>query len=304
MTLTGSNSFTLQHALNEYVHSFVEQHGNLALERVDCQEASFEQIQQALTGLPFLASKKMVVLRTPSVQKKFIEAAEQLLESMPESTELILLEPKLDKRLSYYKLLKKNTDFHEFNELDQAGLAQWLVQTAKDQNGELSLQNARYLVERVGANQQVLASELEKLLLYDPKITRQTIDLLTEPLPQSSIFQLLETAFSGQPKKTMQLYAEQRAQKVEPQQIIAMLAWQLHGLAIIQAAGDRSVETIAKEAKLNPFVVRKSQGIARKVSHQELRQLIHDLLRIDTQTKTSAVDPDEALQHYFLKLSQ
>lgn len=304
LTLTGSNSFALGRALRERVNAFIAEHGDLALERVDGQEADFEQIQQALTSLPFLASKKLVVLRVPSTQKKFTEEAEQLFANIPETTDVIVVEPKLDKRLSYYKYLKKNTDFQEYNELDPAGLAQWLVQSAQAQNGSLSSSDARYLVERVGTNQQILASELEKLLLYAPQITKQTIDLLTEPLPQSSIFQLLEAAFAGQAKKTMQLYQDQRAQKVEPQQIIAMLAWQLHSLAVLQTAGDRSVEAIAKEAKLNPFVVRKSQSIAKKLSNQELRTLIHDLLIIDTQTKTSAVDPDEALQHYFLKLSR
>src|SRR5665213_39828 len=256
VTLTGENSFGLQAALKQMVKTFVDEHSDLALERIDGQEAEFERIREALTGLPFLAARKMVVLRSTGTNKQFVEKFEQLFNEISETTDLILVEPKLDKRLSYYKFLKKQTDFREFPELDSNGLARWLSEVAKAVDGSLSSADARYLVERVGTSQQLLSNELEKLLLYDSNISRRTIDLLTEPTPQSTIFQLLEAAFAGRTKTALQLYAEQRAQKVETPQIIAMLAWQLHILAIVKTAGDRSADEIASQSRLNPFVVR------------------------------------------------
>ena len=183
------------------------------------------------------------------------------------------------------------------------GLAQWLTQRTKQQGGSISSGDARYLVERVGLNQQLLASELEKLLLYDLKITRETVDLLTEATPQSTIFQLLEAAFAGNAKRTMKLYTEQRALKVEPQQIIAMLAWQLHVLALVKTAGARNSQEIASEARLSPYVVQKSQAIAQSLSLAELKKLIKDLLTIDTRLKRESLDSDEMLKNYLLRMS-
>jgi DNA polymerase-3 subunit delta len=304
VTLTGENSFGLQRELHRLVGPFVEEQGELALERLDGQEAGLPRIGEALTSLPFLASRKMVVLRTPGANKQFGEQAEQLLLDVPETTDVIIIEPKLDKRLSYYKFLKKNTDFREFPELDQNGLAQWLVAIAQEKNGSISPSDARYLVERAGANQQLLSNELEKLLLHDPKITRGSIDLLTDANPQSSIFQLLEAAFAGHSQRALDLYTQQRAQKVEPAQIIAMLSWQLHVLAVIKTAGNRSTDQIAREAKINPYVLGKSQAVARNLTLPQLKKLIADLLKIDTRTKRTPIDPDEALQHYLLTLSR
>jgi DNA polymerase-3 subunit delta len=303
MTLTGENGYALQAELRRLVAEFLAEHGDLALERLDGQEVSYDRLSEALTSLPFLSARKLMVLRAPSTNKKFTEQIEQLLDELPETTDVILVEPKLDKRLTYYKFLKKKTDFREFPPLDQNGLANWLTQTAKEQQGTLTSADARYLVERVGTDQQLLGNELEKLLLYDPTITRQTIDLLTDPTPQSTIFQLLEAAFAGHTKRALDLYAEQRALKVEPQQIIAMLAWQLHVLAILKTAGDRPLDDIAREAKLNPYVLRRSQSVARNLSLTELKNLIANLLKIDTQTKRTSLDPDEALQHYLLTLA-
>jgi DNA polymerase-3 subunit delta len=285
------------------VGEFVAEQGDLALERVDGEAVEFNRISEALTSLPFLASKKMVLLSRLGANKQFVEQIEQLFEQLPETTDVILVEPKLDKRSVYYKFLKKTTDFREFNQLDLNGLGRWLVDEAKARGGSLSQGDAQYLAERVGLDQQLLSNEIEKLLLYNPAITRETIDLLTEATPQSTIFQLLEVAFAGNAKRAMELFQEQRALKVEPPQIIAMLAWQLHVLALIKTAGERSADAIAAEAKISPYVVRKSQAIASKLSLAALKQLVADLLDIDTRSKRTALDADEALQNYLLKLA-
>jgi len=301
-TLTGENSFAWGELVRGLTDSFVAEHGELTLERLDGEEDDFGLIQQALTSLPFLATQKMVVLRMPSKNKQFLEQFEQLLVSLPSTTDVIIVEPKLDKRLNYYKFLKKETDFQEFPELDYNALAGWLTSTAKENKGSLGAGDARYLVEHVGANQQLLAHELDKLILYNPNITRQTIDLLTERQPQSTVFQLLEAAFAGRNRETLELYAQQRALKVEPQQIIALLAWQLHVVAVVKTAGDRSADQIAQAASMNPYVVRKSQNIARSLSLPELKKRVADLATIDKRLKRTPINPDEALQHYLLTL--
>lgn len=301
-TLTGSNSFALKAELRRLVDDFVNEHTDMALERIDGEEAEYDRIRESLESLPFLAPKKMVVLRAPSANKEFTEYAEQLLGKVPETTDVIIHEPKLDKRSSYYKFLHKNTDYKEFAELDEFELSKWLVQQAKNQSATLNSSDARYLVERVGANQQMLANELTKLALYDPSITRSSIELLTEPTPQSTIFQLLDAAFAGNKKQVLKLYQEQRASKVEPQQIIAMLAWQLHVLAILKTAAERSDADIAREAKINPFVVRKSRQVVSRLTLEKLKKLISKLTELDLQLKTTAIDADDGVQEFLLSI--
>lgn len=303
VTLTGDNSFALKKALDERVNAFVSEHGDLALQRIDGQEASIEQISEAINSLPFLASKKMVVLREPSKQKMFTEQVETILADVPESTDLLIIEPKLDKRHKYYVFLHKNTDFKVFDALDGPALARWLVESAKAQKGQLSHADASFLIDRIGSNQLMLSNELQKLLTYDPHITRQHIELLVEPTPQSTIFQLIEAAFAGKSEQALKLYDEQRALKVEPQQIIALLGWQLHILAIIKTAGERTPDAIAKEAKLNPYVVRKSLGLAQGLSLAKLRSLVENLMHIDANSKTTNQNTDEALRLFIIELA-
>lgn len=300
--LTGENNFLLQQRLRQIVGDFVAEHTDMALEQLDGEESEFDRLREALQSLPFLASKKLVVLRNPGANKQFTEAAEDLLTGLPETTDLVIVEPKLDKRTAYYKLLKRQKDFTEYNELDAVGISRWLAQSAKEQGGKISQTDATYLVERIGINQQLLNNELQKLLLYNPEVTRETIDLLTDKTPQSTIFELLDAALAGNSKKALELYHEQRQMKVEPQQILALLGWQLHVLALVKTAGERDANQIAREAKINPYVVRKSQGIARRMTLPELKKLIHETLTLDVRLKSENIDADEALQNLLLTI--
>lgn len=303
-TLSGPNEFARSSALEQLVSQFINEYGAIGLEQLEADEIEFQQIYDSLTSLPFLSSKKLIVLKQGMANKQFIEHTEELLQNLAETTDLVLYEPKLDKRSSYFKLLKKITNYQEFRELDEAGLVLWLVNTAKSEGGSLSAHDARYLVQRLGLNQQLLANEITKLLLYSPNITTASINLLTDQTPQSTIFNLLDAAFAGDIQQAFLLYREQRAQRVEPPQIIAMITWQLYVLALLKTAGQRPVETIAQETKLNPFVIRKSMNVARKLSLTELKQLVRVLSDIDVSSKTTAIDPDEALQNYLIAVSR
>ena len=303
MTLTGENEVLRAQAQQRLVDGFVAVHGDMGLERIDGEEASYDRMHAAVQSLPFLAARKLIILRAPGTNKEFMESFDQLVQDIAETNDVVIVEPKLDKRLSYYKRLKKETDFQEFKVLDGPALASFAVHYAKEQGGTLSASDARILIERVGINQLVLQNELDKLIAYDSTVSITTIELLTERTPASSIFELLDAAFAGNAKRAMALYHEQRALKVEPQQIIAMLVWQLHILAIAAAAGNRSADEIAGQAKISPFTLRKSQPLARKIGLARLKQLITSLREFDVRLKSESISADEVVQYYLLSIA-
>ncbi len=304
ITLTGENSFGWSAALHALKANFTAEHGDIAFAQLDGELTDYDHIREAIQAAPFLAAKKMVVLRSPSAIKQFTDEAEKLLKEVDDTTELIIVEPKLDKRISYYKYLKKSTDFREFPALDIRSLAKWLVDSAKSNGGTLSLADATFLVDRVGTDQQQLSSELEKLLLYDEQINRKTIELMTDLSVQSTIFELLDAAFAGKTKDALKLYDEQRTQKVDPLAITALMTWQLHVLALLVHAGSRSANVVASEAKISPYVAQKSQATARNLTKRDIKRYVSDLLAIDIRARREAIDMDEALKLYLVQLGQ
>jgi DNA polymerase III subunit delta len=302
ITLAGNNSFLMQRRLNELVNKFLSEESDLALERIDASESTYEAILDAVASIPFLASNKMVVVRELSQNKQAAENVEQLISSISSSTQLVLVEPDIDKRTSFYKIVKTKTNLEEYFEKNEHELSNWLISEAKKLGGNILMTDANYLIERVGLNQGILFNELNKLIINSPEITQESIDLLTEKAPSSKVFDLLDATFAGKKQKALDLYEQQRAQKVEPEAILALLIWQLNILSLAKYGAGKSANQIAKDARLNPYPVQKAQSLATKISNDKLSEMIGRALDIDHKSKTISIDLDEALKAYIVSL--
>jgi DNA polymerase III delta subunit len=300
--LTGSDRTGLRQRLNELIAEFKKSNDELAVERLDVEETGAQPVIDAVASLPFLSERKLVIVRGLSADKQAAETLEQIISSTADSTDLIIYEPAADKRTAYFKKLKSVSQFEEYNEQDAKSLPAWLADQAAELGGVLSTADANYLVERVGTNQQLLLKEVEKLIIYDPKISRQTIDILTEKAPQSRVFDLLDAAFAGHKDNALKLYEEQRAQRVEPQEIMAMIAWQLRLICLAKLGSAKSAAQIAQDVRMSPYPVTKAQGLAKKLDLARLREMVAGAEKIDRLAKTKPVDLDEAIRTYIATL--
>lgn len=301
--LVGTNWYALKKALDSRYESFSKQHGQLAIEKIYLPEASYNQLASSLESVSLFVSTKMVVATDISGNKEVMEKIGQLVEMVDESTELIIVEGSVDKRSSYYKTLKKLGDFHEFGELNEAQAAAWIQEYVKSGHGEISFADANYMVQRIGANQTLLERELAKLLLYEPKITKDAIEQLTDQTPASTIFNLVDSVFSGNIARALKLYDEQRAQRVEPQSIYGMLVWQMHIVAVCSAAGQRNSDEIARDTGLNSYVVSKAQNIARKMGSGKVQDFLKLLRDIEINSKKQTYNLDDALKYAIASLA-
>lgn len=299
--LSGDNTFELQKELDLLVQKFVKEHGDLALERMDGEEVTPQKITDAVSNLPFLASKKMVVVKNVS-NKDLLEKIVEL--EVPDFTELIVVAGKLDKRASYYKKLSKMPGFKGFAKQASTSLPQWVMDEVAGYGGKISRADAQYLIDILGDDQMLLGSEINKLTTYSPDVSRDTIDLLCEPTPQATTFNLIDSAFTGNLEKSLNLYQELRAQKVEPIKIMGLMAWQLHVLATVKIAGSRGVDQIAKDAKLNPYVVSKSKKIADGLSLKRIKYLVHTAMQLDLDMKSKSINTDDAMMLYITDIAK
>ena len=302
VALAGKNQFLIQRRLSQLVNEFLAEESELALEKIDAAEADYEKVSDALGAMPFLANRKMVILRELGANKELTERIEQLISSISSTTTLIIVESNADKRTAYFKVLKDRTQLEYFDELDPTALVDWLVEEAKGQGGELSRQDANYLVERLGPNQMMLATELDKLLTYNVSISKDTINALTDPNPQSKIFDLLDAMFAANKSRALALYNDQRAQKVEPQAILALVVWQLQLLALAKFGEGKAPSQIASESKMSPYPLTKAQNLAKKITPGKLHEMIDQALYIDYRSKSSSIDLNEALKTFIVSI--
>jgi len=302
ITVTGDNQHQAQAEVKKLVMAFATEHGALQVERFEAAEIEAEHILSAVAGTSLLSPHKLVVISDFETNKLLTERVENLVTSTPEDTTVIVIIGKLDKRVAYGKFLKKATDFREFTKLSPQDTVTWLVKVATEKGGQLDRGSAQYLIDFVGSSQERLSNEIDKLILFDPKVTRETIDHLSERQPSSTVFELLEAGFNGQSQKTLKLYEDQRRQQMEPLAIIGMIGWQLHILALVKMAKDKSASEIAKDAGVHPFVIQKSLQLAKNMALNKLKALVHHAVVLEEQLKSRTMNADDAVKHFLLSL--
>ena len=302
VTLTGKNLLAIAVELNRIQSIHQKAHGANTIERYDGSDLdSTDYLLDAVRSISFLEPKKLVIVRDFFQSSKIIEGIETIVGQVAESTDLILVDAKLDKRSKVYSFLKNKTDFKSFEELSPYLLEKWVQDTAHENNAEIAIAEVRMLIDLVGTNQQHLESEIRKLSLYTKVISEQAITALVEPTPQSKIFTMLDALFNGQSKRAWELYQDQRAQGIEHQQIIAMITWQLQQLALAVLSPQKT-ESSLTSAGMSPYGAKKSLQLARRMTKQDLRFYVSSLADIDYLIKTSA-DGESALETFFSEVA-
>jgi DNA polymerase-3 subunit delta len=292
----GDNGHSKEQAAKELIASFTGLHGAVAIDKLSGEDINLANLKEAISTLPFLSARRLVVVRNLSANKELADNIEDIHKSMADTTDLVIIESHLDSRNKYQTNLRALAEIREFNHLQGEELANWVVEQVKKLGGQITGSLANTLIERIGVNHQLLVNELTKLVLYQSQITLETINLLTVRSPQSSIFAMLDAAFDGKTAKALQLYAEQRALGMEPAAILSMIIWQIHILNIVKAANSMPANEIATQAKLSPFVVRKNQAAAKRITNQKLEQMLDLTIETDKMLKQTSVNADDALQ--------
>jgi DNA polymerase III delta subunit len=293
--LTGDNEYLIKKRLNSLVDDFQEKNGNFSIERIDSKKMDFDSVMSNLQSLSFLSPNRMFVLDQPGNYETWATNFSSLISSIPSSTTVVVLEPKIDKRLKYYKDLKKIEGFESYDSLNSAQLVNWMTDYVKKQKASINYSDASYLIAIVGNDQNRLANELDKLFAYDSKITKETIDLLVEPSLNTTVFKLLEVAFSGKHHQVSNIFNQLIAEKVEIPQIIGAMAWQLQLFAIIKSSPGYSANQIAEKIGANVYMVDNSMQTIAKYSYNDLVNYSQRLVDLSTEFRDYQIDQNESL---------
>jgi DNA polymerase-3 subunit delta len=302
MTLTGENTFAIAAAERQVVDAFRAKYGANGIERVDAEDITIARLPDLLQGATLFAPARLVILKNLGMNKPILEPLTEALHRAAEETTVVIADAALDKRTKLYKFLKTKSNFKEFPLLGDAQLATWAQGEATRLGGALGTPEARFLVERAGRDQWRLANEIDKLVSYQSQISHAAIEQLVEPTPEGTAFELLDAALAGKSSDTARILAALKTEE-DPYKLFGLLASQVHALAVVATAGNRTPDAIAKDSGLHPFVVRKTQGIAKRLGRERVAQIASDVATCDMQLKSTSADPWDLLQLCLQKIA-
>ncbi|OYX40996.1 hypothetical protein B7Y94_05720, partial [Candidatus Saccharibacteria bacterium 32-49-12] len=233
----GENSFEASQALNKLRSNF-----SGITEVVDGASIESGQLMDLLLGMSLFSEERLIIVNGLSEQKDLWDSLPNFLEKLDSRTEVVLVEPRPDKRSRTYKWLKKQAKVSEFvplGERDSQGAVSWCVNRARDEYGfELNKDLAKLMVERIGHDQMRLDGTLQQLAVAD-EITQSLVDAML-PLPKKeNVFDLFEAALSGRAKDVHQVinYLELSEGPEGAYLTIGLLASQLINLNALVLSG-------------------------------------------------------------------
>jgi len=267
------------------------------VQRFSGKALDLEQLRAACGALPFLSSRRLIVLEdAESIPKERKEAFSQLMDELPDTAALVLIEQvRVDRERDYQKgsFLYAWTQEHPdlayvraFMKPRGAAFIQWLVERSE---GRIEQDAAQLLAHSVEEDPLLAEQELNKLLNYvnDGRPIRiEDIERLTPSHGHLDIFSVVDKLgdTQGMLPRLQRLLEDQ-----DPAYVFLMLVRQFRLMILARRAIEIGEDPI-KSMKVPPFVVKKVSAQSRQFTSAELKGIYQRLLELDVSVKRGEAD--------------
>ena len=273
-------------------------------ERYDGAELTREQLADIFAGQTLFAVERLIIIDTPSANADLWSGIEEWAGRLGEGTDIVLVEPKPDKRTVVYKWLKKHADVQEFaayGDRDTKAVESWLSDYASRQNVKLSGQQLRRLVDRAGHDQWTLAEAVDKLSLLDA-VTDEWIDDIVQASPSENVFALFETVLNGDTRRLLDMLATLRLHE-DPYRLFGLINSQALQLAAM-VYGDNDAATVASDiGAKSTYPLQKLAPYARRIDRRQAAEMLKLLADADIRIKSSDADPWLVLENTLSRMA-
>jgi DNA polymerase-3 subunit delta len=282
-----------------------------AVTRLAGDHAELADVLDELRTLPFLAKRRVVVVENAD---PFITAHRADLEryaERPAATGVLVLAPKTwpgNTRLA--KAVAKVGEAVECKAPREAELPEWLVRLAKEHEGvALDPDAARLLVELVGPEVGLLASEVAKLATYvgkAAKIRRGDVAKMVGAGRVETIWRVLDAATTGKGAEALDDLDRLLTSGEHPVGLLAAMSASLrkvHHAGTLRKAR-RDLNEACREAGIPPFAQELTGRQHAHLGPGRVDALPALLLRADMDLKGgSQLDPRVVLERFLLALA-
>lgn len=281
------------------------------------KEDDVAAIIAACETLPFMSEKKMVVLKDLAPEQ--IAPLADYISDMPDTTLLIIVTDKPDKRKPLYKKTEKIGLCYDFSELDEATLYTWAQKRFAAAGKDISrtellrfANEAGYYNKELNYGLYNFENDIKKALSYYDKkeITCEDLLFLSSHDEDSNAFRLLDAAFSGKKDEALSLLdVSIKSEQPSKQQGVIL---RFHGLLcsqleIMLEARERREKgqtqaQIAEESGYNAYRLKKAVEASERLTTKRLKAALSGCYRIESDIKQGRMDPRLALEMFIAKI--
>ncbi len=317
--LFGLDDFSLHEALEKIKREIGDKsllESNTTI--LDGQQLTANKLSEICSTLPFLGSKRLVVIegflgrfetrpgkerqkkKKKDNQQSYFEEFSALIEKLPETTVLVLVDRDIRNNNPFLKQLLPKARVKSFPLLRNNRLRQWISKRVQQEGGTISPQANDLLSCFVGSNLWVMAGEISKLVSYASGrcIEEEDVRAVVSSSQQTSVFNMVDAVLESRTSQAQQIIQQLLKMGLAPPYLLFMLARQARLLINVKELvrkGKSEFEIQNKLGLTSEFAWRKTVEQASRYSFIRLKELYQRLLATDLSIKTGKYEPELAL---------
>lgn len=272
-----------------------------------------DDIINACETLPFMSDKRLIAVKNSGffANAKNINSDRfnNYFSDFPDTSTIIFIEEKVDKRNKLYKQLKKMGYVVSFDSISEKDLIKWIMQCFKKEKKQIDYNTAAFLIHTVGSNMENITREVEKLSSYkldEDIITKEDVENICIKAIEVKIFELLDALCMKNLAKALGLYESLLTTNEPPMRILFMITRQFRLIYKVKLMLKDNANTaaIGNQIGLRGFVVNNLIKQSKYFSLEVLKQALEDCLNADISIKTGKMDGKLALEMILVKYAK
>lgn len=325
----GENIYLIKKELAKIEQDFLKLDPSaINLEKLEGEEVTLAKFSQAISAMPFLADKRLVMVRNLQLENKDSELKQKIGERLQrmflevgaynktvgakDSVDIVFVEMGLpDKRTKLFKLLQKEAKCAEYKNLEGTALNNWIRDEFKVRGIDIMQSQLQALAYECSGDMIKTLNEIEKLSLYAKSqgrnnIEKEDISKLVKVEFSPDIFKFTEAIVKKDSKQALRLWFEFMQNNESAHRILSMITYQFRTMIIIKEAATQGFAThqISKETGLHPFVVQKTIPLVQKYDIKKLVSMYDQLRRTEAAIKGGIMPPELATDILITSLSK
>ena len=270
-----------------------------------------DAIIAACETLPFMADKRLVVVREHPALTGRADADEKLIAyipQVPQSTVLVFLSRgKADARKKLFTAIKKANGIVSFAPLTDAELNAWVVKTFQGLGVACTPQVASLLTFTVGSDTALLRTEISKLasLAGDrAEVTENDVRAVATRSVECTVFEMVDAVVAGQQGKAFGLLRDMLTTGSDRLGILAMLLRQFRLMQHIKIMQFEKLSPgdIKQRLGIAPFAAERCMRQAAGYTGGQVKRAVQICLEAEYHVKSGAWNQEGALEKAMLEI--
>ncbi len=285
---------------------------------IEGKDSSLDMIINACETLPFMSSKKMVLVKDINaiLDNEGSGSEEQFykyLDNLGSYLLLVIIGNNIKRSNKIYKYFNKGEKAVEFSNLKGKDLNQWVENVLKDNNKFMSFSNLNFFTQQTAYTSRDsnltlydLENELLKLINYttEKEINKDDISKVLIKSIDTNIFDLLGAINRGDSHNSLVIFNDMYIQNEPIQRILVMITRQIRlmlGYKLYKNKGYGEGE-IQDKLGIKSYEYSKISSQSRDFSLEQLKNTLDNILSLDKQLKTTSTDERTLMEMLIIEI--